>query len=155
MQLQFAQKAFIVHDDRLLLVQKSSSDPHNPGLWEVPGGRARQGEDVDTHICREVWEEVGISITPGRPFYLWQWVITDSSSGEPVQFIAVARSCQPTSFDISTHHRVPGDHLAGARWVPINEVGDYRIIPDMVPVFHDFLTVVIRDYDASNCSFPQ
>jgi len=54
--LEFAQKAFIVHDDRLLLVRKSESDPLNPGRWEVPGGRLEVAGDLDLddHIRREV-----------------------------------------------------------------------------------------------------
>ena len=41
---QFAQKAFVVHNGALLMVRKSSGDPHNPGRWEVPGGRMSFGE---------------------------------------------------------------------------------------------------------------
>lgn len=138
MRLQFAQKAFIVDSERLLLVRKAATDPYHPLCWEVPGGQVQPGEDVDAHIRREVWEEVGISIVPGRPFHLWQWMLP-TADGDQVQFFAVARLCAPTSFEISDAHRVAGDHLGEMRWVGLADIPDYPLIPDMVPVMRDFL----------------
>jgi 8-oxo-dGTP pyrophosphatase MutT (NUDIX family) len=142
MLLQFAQKAFIIHDGHLLMVQKSESDPRNPGFWEVPGGRGHGEEDIDTHICREVWEEVGIRIDPGPPFDVWKWWMSDPVTGERTAFVAVARTCRPTTLGLSAEHRVPGDHLAGATWVPLSQVWHYPVIPDMRRVFRNFLTQV-------------
>jgi 8-oxo-dGTP pyrophosphatase MutT (NUDIX family) len=61
--LVFVQKAFVVEDDRLLLVQKSSSDPYYPEYWEVPGGRMKPKEDPDDHIRRETWEETRCAVS--------------------------------------------------------------------------------------------
>jgi ADP-ribose pyrophosphatase YjhB (NUDIX family) len=43
----FAQKAFIVKENRLLMVKKSKDDPKNPNKWEVPGGRMEFGESYE------------------------------------------------------------------------------------------------------------
>ncbi|MFI5396745.1 MAG: NUDIX domain-containing protein [Candidatus Binatia bacterium] len=69
----FAQKAFILNGNEVLLIRKSADDPNQANKWEVPGGRMEFGEEVDAHLVREVKEEVGIEIVPGSPFHVWQW----------------------------------------------------------------------------------
>ena len=144
-QFYFAQKAFIVHDGRLLLVRKSADDPNQAGKWEVPGGRMDFGEDVDPHIIREVKEEVGLTIKPGRPFFLWQWQLArKSATGEiaQMQIVAVARLCSPTTMEISEAGRVEGDFLDECRWVTFAEIKLYDLIPNMLPVVEAFLQEV-------------
>lgn len=141
--LEFAQKAFIVDGDHLLLVRKSMSDPHHPGRWEVPGGRLQvYGDiDLDDHIRREVWEEVSIKVDPGPPFHLWQWYMPDGDSiAEPQsRVVAVARTCRPVSVDITTINQVPDDHLSDACWVHRDGLGEYDLIPSLRPVMQHFL----------------
>jgi 8-oxo-dGTP pyrophosphatase MutT (NUDIX family) len=137
----FAQKAFIVHEEKLLLIQKSLEDPNQPGKWEVPGGRMEFGEDVDVHITREVTEEVGVAILPGPPFYVWQWMNERVSDGGAVlmQVVAVARICFPLSTVVDLSNRVVDDYLGDARWVPLNEISGYDFIENMKPVVNAFL----------------
>jgi 8-oxo-dGTP diphosphatase len=140
--LEFAQKAFIVSDGSLLLVRKSEDDPHHPGLWEVPGGRLRVSADLDLehHIRREVWEEVGIKIDPGSPFHLWDWHLPLGDGGQ-VRIVAVARCCRPASLEVTTDNQTWDDHLADAAWVGFDAVLDYPLIPALVPVMKHFLTI--------------
>jgi 8-oxo-dGTP pyrophosphatase MutT (NUDIX family) len=142
--LVFVQKAFVVVEDRLLLVQKSPSDPYYPGLWEVPGGRMKPKEDPDDHIRRETWEETGIEVNPGSPFHIWQWFMPDLDAAEKsawVQAIAVARLCRPLSSKPSTRHQVSGDHLSQVRWVPIAEIPGFHLIPGVDDAFSMFLSL--------------
>ncbi len=137
----FAQKAFILDNDRVLLVRKSSDDPDQPGRWEVPGGRMEFGEDVDDHLIREVREEVGLEIRPGPPFYLWQWRLSrKGQNDEPldIQIVAAARICEAQSCQISTVNRVEEDYLGEVQWVHIDEIFQYDLIPNMVPVMQAF-----------------
>jgi 8-oxo-dGTP pyrophosphatase MutT (NUDIX family) len=151
--LEFAQKAFIVDEGRLLLVRKSMSDPHHPGRWEVPGGRLQvYGDiDLDDHIRREVWEEVGIKVEPGPPFHLWQWYMPDGDPDqgaralEQTRVVAVARTCRPAGVDISTINQVEGDHLSDAAWVRPDRLGDYELIPSLRPVMRHFLDIADCD----------
>jgi ADP-ribose pyrophosphatase YjhB (NUDIX family) len=53
-QLQFAQKAVIVDNNRILLLRKSCNDPYYPGWWDLPGGRMEDSESLDAHLIREV-----------------------------------------------------------------------------------------------------
>ena len=49
---------------RLLLIKRG----HEPGkgLWSVPGGRVEAGESDADAVVREVREETGLIVTPGR-----------------------------------------------------------------------------------------
>jgi 8-oxo-dGTP diphosphatase len=52
------------HAGRLLLIQRG----HEPGqgLWSLPGGRVEQGETDEQALIREVSEETGLAVRPGR-----------------------------------------------------------------------------------------
>ena len=141
----FAQKAFIVRDQTVLLVRKSADDPNQPGKWEVPGGRMDFGEEVDDHLRREVREEVGLEVTPGPPFYIWQWRLSRrSDDGNPIemQIVAVARFCTPVTAQLSEAGRVAGDYLAEMAWVPFDDLSSYDMISNMRPVIASFLNHV-------------
>jgi 8-oxo-dGTP diphosphatase len=49
---------------RLLLIKRG----HEPGkgLWSIPGGRIEAGESDAAALVREVREETGLLVTPGR-----------------------------------------------------------------------------------------
>ncbi|MBT2213994.1 MULTISPECIES: NUDIX domain-containing protein [Actinomadura] len=143
--LQFAQKAFIEAHGRLLLVRKSADDPFHPGRWEVPGGRLEVEDDLDLddHVRREVWEEVGLKIDPGPPFHLWQWFMPDRGArarNARIRVVATARRCRPLSLDADLGNQEPGDHLAECAWVPLAEVAGYALIPSLRPVMRAYLS---------------
>jgi 8-oxo-dGTP diphosphatase len=56
----------VITDDsgRLLLIKRG----HEPGkgLWSIPGGRIEAGETDAAALVREVREETGLLVTPGR-----------------------------------------------------------------------------------------
>lgn len=143
-ELFFAQKAFVVHEQELLMVRKSFEDPKEPGKWEVPGGRMVFGETVNEHIRREVREEVGIDIRPGRPFYVWQWRMQLGGSGEngrEVQVVAVARLCEALNTSLSSAEQMEDDYLAEMCWVPLSDIETYEWIENMLPVVFAFKTL--------------
>ena len=56
----------VVHDERArLLLVRRGTEPGR-GLWSVPGGRVEAGETPRQAVVREVEEETGLRITPGR-----------------------------------------------------------------------------------------
>ena len=93
--LQFAQKALIIKDRKLLLIKKSSKDINSPNQWEVPGGRKQVGENLEEHIIREVKEEVGLEILPKEIFDMWEFSIPVNNVKTTV--VAVARFCELTN----------------------------------------------------------
>lgn len=136
----FAQKAFILENNQLLMVRKSSADPVQPDKWEVPGGRMEEGEDLDGHLKREVFEETGFIVVPNRAFYVWQWRIPARiQAGTMDTVIAVARTCTRIGGLESNQHQVTEDFLAEIRWVPLANVISMDVIQNMLPVFAEFM----------------
>ena len=131
MEVQFAQKALIVKDQMILLIQKSADDPYQPLKWEIPGGRLKAGETLDEHICREVKEEVGLAIEPGRPLAMWSWTLA-KHPGNP-RVVAVIRECAltpdyPELINFAGHEA--DDHIRAWQWVLLAEVTNYDLIPN-------------------------
>jgi 8-oxo-dGTP pyrophosphatase MutT (NUDIX family) len=99
------------------------------------------GEDVDSHIQREVREETGLAIKPGDPFYIWQWVMRrDGTGGDEVQVVAVARECEASADEVSTAHQQTDDYLEALRWVPIADILHLDLIPSLVPAAEAFVS---------------
>ena len=51
-------------DGRILLVRRANEPGR--GLWSVPGGRVEPGEDDHAAVVRELAEETGLTVRPGR-----------------------------------------------------------------------------------------
>lgn len=58
--------AGIVIEERGVLLSRRKSGSHLAGLWEFPGGKVEPGEDPRAALCRELEEELGISVTVGE-----------------------------------------------------------------------------------------
>ncbi len=53
-------------DDRVLIAKRAASQ-HQGGLWEFPGGKVEEGEQVRDALARELHEELGIRVEVARP----------------------------------------------------------------------------------------
>jgi 8-oxo-dGTP diphosphatase len=51
-----------------ILLSKRADHLHQGGLWEFPGGKVEQGEQVIEALVREFQEEVNITIEHAEPF---------------------------------------------------------------------------------------
>jgi 8-oxo-dGTP pyrophosphatase MutT (NUDIX family) len=127
MQLQFAQKAVIEVDGRLLLVRKSTTDPHQPGKWELPGGRMKDNESIDDALIREVREEVGLQVKPGRPLAIWSWRLGNDTSAPTV--VAIARFCTVASGSVTMGNHDEDDHIERWGWFSPAAVMELDLIP--------------------------
>ena len=50
-----------------VLLALRAAHRHQGGLWEFPGGKIEEGEDVRAALARELREELGITVTRARP----------------------------------------------------------------------------------------
>lgn len=107
-----AVKAFIVHNDKLLLLKRASDDIQKPNIWEIPGGRLNLGEDPILGIMREIKEETGLYITPKVPLSVRHFVRVDEQVITMLVFF-----CKPTGGDL----KISEEH-SDIQWIPIENV---------------------------------
>ena len=62
----FAAVAVLDLRGRLLMQERDDDALHDPGRWGYPGGDLEAGEDFVTAAVRELAEETGLVVAPGR-----------------------------------------------------------------------------------------
>ena len=107
-------------DNQVLLTQRKI--PPFQGEWVMPGGKIDLGEPIITALQREVMEEVGLQVEVEELIDVFEHV---TPGEENYHFIILYYRCRPLYCDISHSH----DEVAEARWVPREEVSNYRM-PD-------------------------
>jgi len=122
--------AVAVDDDRLLLVRRG----HGPaaGEWSVPGGRVEAGETLIEAVVRELWEETGLEGVCDR-FVGWVERIDDENHVVILDFAVTV--LDPAAVPVA------GDDAAEAAWVPLTELGDYRVVDGLVEFLRDHAMV--------------
>ena len=56
--------AILENDKGAILLAQRPSDKPMPFLWEFPGGKVEVGESPETALTRELYEEIGITVSP-------------------------------------------------------------------------------------------
>ena len=54
--------ALLNENNEVLISLRENSDDYN-GFWEYPGGKVREGEDIEEALIREIKEEINIDIS--------------------------------------------------------------------------------------------
>ena len=63
-------KGVVVRDARVILLKNERDE------WELPGGKLELGEDPETSVRREIFEELGLAVQPDRILDSWVYEIT-------------------------------------------------------------------------------
>jgi mutator protein MutT len=117
--------AVVVVADRLLLIRRG----HGPGAgeWSIPGGRVEGGETLAEAVVRELAEEAGVEGVCGE---LVGWV---ERIGSDHHFVILDFAC--TLLD--DREPVAGDDAVEARWVPLADVAEQRLVEGLAEFLHD------------------
>ncbi|WP_293646317.1 Nudix family hydrolase [Thiolapillus sp.] len=112
----------LIDNQEKVLLARRSTDSHQGGLWEFPGGKLEPGEQSHEALSRELEEELGIQVRscrplirvahryPDREVILHTWLVTDWE-GDPR-----GREGQPLS------------------WVPLEELRDWSMPAADLPI---------------------
>ena len=114
MNFALAAKAFIVDNNKLLLVQRCPDDIQNPSIWELPGGRLKPAENPFEGLKREIKEETNLDIEIKQPLNVQHFTRKDGQVITMIIFL-----CQAITNEI----KLSPEHAAH-EWVPINQAKD-------------------------------
>ncbi len=116
-----------LHDGELLLIRRG----HGPaaGEWSVPGGRVEGGELLAEAVIRELREETGLEGVCGE-LIGWVELLDDT----------VAQHFVVLDFEVTVLDETPpvaGDDAAEARWVPLGDVIELKLVEGLAEFLHD------------------
>jgi ADP-ribose pyrophosphatase YjhB (NUDIX family) len=57
----------IIEDDRILVLNQDTDTGRS---WSLPGGKVEEGETIHDALVREMREETGLDVEPGRLLYV-------------------------------------------------------------------------------------
>ncbi len=63
-------------ENKILIGQRTKPDAYE-GKWEFPGGKIEPFESADEALCRELWEEIGISVNQTNHFMTFDYDYPD------------------------------------------------------------------------------
>lgn len=119
----------VVHDrrGRLLLIQRAQEPGR--GLWSLPGGRVEPGETDEQAVTREVWEETGLRVRPGR---LLGRVLRPAGNG--AEFAIADYLCEV----VGPEEPRGASDAADARWVDAVNYAALPLVPGLTEVLTDW-----------------
>jgi 8-oxo-dGTP diphosphatase len=108
-------KAFIRDGDKILLLKRRKNDPHNADGWDIPGGRIKLEEDLQSALQREVLEETGLNTEVLFPFEVHTFTREDGQFIIMVTFLCKLMG--------SAEIKLSEEHQA-YKWVSSDEVAN-------------------------------
>jgi 8-oxo-dGTP diphosphatase len=116
----------VIDDERLLLVRRGRGRAQ--GEWAVPGGRVREGELLAEAVVRELHEETGIEGVCGELLGVVELLDGDGPHQVVLaHLVTLMEAVEP----------IAGDDAAEARWVPLTDVAELRLVPGLAEFLHD------------------
>ena len=124
--------AVAVVDDAILLVRRGRGPAQ--GEWSVPGGRVDAGEAVHLAVVRETSEETGLEVVVDR-FLGWvERIGDDAIDGTPFHFVILDFAVTPLD---PAQPLAAGDDAAEARWVPLADITEIRLVDGLYEFLRD------------------
>jgi len=114
--------AWLESSGRALLVRISPGTP-GAGLWTLPGGGLRFGEDPETGVRREVLEETGLEIAVGALLGARSHVIEphETASGHRIHTVGLLYRATISGGELRNEADGSTDIAA---WIPFEELTD-------------------------------
>lgn len=116
-----------------VLLTRMSARTRIEGRWTLPGGGIDHGEDPREALVREVYEETGLHIAPGRVLdvHSTHFVgprsdgLVENYHGVHLIFDAIVR---PESEGVEPHVREEESTTEESCWLPVSEARDLALL---------------------------
>ncbi len=123
-------KAVVVVDHRLLVTRNRTPGDAGSDWYIFPGGGQQPGETLHTTLVREVREETGIEVKPGRLLWVRELNVVPQPDwpfdprDQPIEFMFEAEFVQ----DHGDAHE-EDQHQIGVEWVEPGKLSQLRFYP--------------------------
>lgn len=112
--------AVVLRENRVLLVRRGAAPAR--GLWAIPGGGLRLGENLQEGAEREILEETGIVIRAGAPVFTCDSFEKDEDGRVRFHYVVVDVTADYVSGEVKG-----ADDALEARWVSPGEIRDLPV----------------------------
>ena len=120
--------ALIERRGRILICRRRDDQDH-AGKWEFPGGKVEDGETPRQALSRELREELGIELEPGREITRYRYQYPERKEIE-LLFFHVEDSCS----------EIAAGQFAEVRWEPVERLRSFDFLAGDV----DFVAALAR-----------
>jgi len=96
--------------------------------YDFPGGGVEKGELIENALKREVWEETGVKVTPGKLLTITEDFFISLETKTPLHSILIYYLCTKPTGRISTRNfdRYEKTYLSAAEWVDVKDTGKIK-----------------------------
>ncbi len=126
---QYAVKALIVKEDKILIVKRSADDTITPSAWEFPGGRLDLDEKPIDGLKREVFEETNLLIDVIEKINTQEFTNTDG-----IDITMYIYLCRPLSEGITL-----SEEHAEMEWIP-----ELECTAKLTKYFHEEVKIYLK-----------
>lgn len=114
-------------EEKILLLKRKSERTYNPGLWELPGGKVNEFENIELAIERLIRKEAKlyVKLIPDR-HYLHSRVVVEEGKYRGFTYIEITVPTVYLAGDIVLNNE---DHEA-MEWVTLDKVLSYELTPE-------------------------
>jgi 8-oxo-dGTP diphosphatase len=116
------------YNDKILLLKLRSISAHDPGKWEIPGGKVKKNEFFYDALRREYFEETGLEIEIDSLYNAIQKNYTACKTGESIKSIQLIMKVS-----VKTDEVVISDEHAMYGWFTKEEIDDMIANNELTP----------------------
>jgi ADP-ribose pyrophosphatase len=117
--------ALVVESGKLLMICRGKAP--NPGVWAIPGGGLEIAETLQQAAEREVFEETGLKVRAGEPFYAFEIIEKDDEGRVRFHYVVIDLKA-----DLLGGELCPGDDAEDVGWVSTAEMAKLNVSPHTI-----------------------
>ncbi|MFJ9378890.1 NUDIX domain-containing protein [Streptomyces sp. NPDC101455] len=126
-------KAAVVHDGEILLLSYDDTRIGGSFHYNLPGGKAREGESLRDAVVRKVLEETGLTVRTVRHMFVWEYV--PGQYGKNMGKVHKTQHnflAEITDSNTTPRKSDPEDpYQVGFEWVPLSELTGKYLLPNV------------------------
>ena len=113
-------------EKKILLIKRSLKGYYAPGLWEFPGGKLDEGQDLSSALEREVIEETGLLVLPTNRIAYTESSIIPKGKYKGLPYVVIIGTGRLVGGEL----KLSNEHT-DYKWVTIKEAYDMPIKDDI------------------------